>query len=57
MAEVAGLEPANVGIKIRCLTNLAKLLLILYYGRGCETRTHSPWVKAKYLLLSIYPQQ
>jgi hypothetical protein len=26
-------------------------------GRGCENRTHSPWVKAAYLLQSIYPQQ
>ena len=25
-------------------------------GRGCENRTHSSWVKAKYLLQSIYPQ-
>ena len=42
MAPPDGLEPPNGGIKIRCLTNLAKRVYVWSGRRGSNSR-HLPW--------------
>ena len=50
MAGVAGLEPANAGVKVLCLTNLA----IPQYGVPGEIRIRDTVIKSHVLCLLSY---